>query len=73
MSFCCYCAYIYIFTQGMPKNLPDHGGNQTRDNWFTRPTFYQLSYVKKSARVGDRYFETQSSSPFDISMFYMCL
>ena len=35
------------------KNLPDHGGNQTRDLWFASLVLCQLSYEVKSVRVCD--------------------
>ena len=35
------------------KNLPDHGGNRTRDLCFASPMLCQLSYEVKSVRVCD--------------------
>ena len=35
-------------TPGKLKNLPDHGGNGTRDLWFASPMLCQLSYEVKS-------------------------
>ena len=40
---------VYIHT-GQAEELPDHGGNRTRDLWFASPMLYQLSYEVKSVR-----------------------
>ena len=41
---------------GQADNLPDHGGNRTRESrdlWDTSPMLFQLSYGIKSVGVGD--------------------
>ena len=48
---CWWCYSECISTLGKLKNLPDHGGNRTRDLWF--PMLCQLSYEVKSVRVCD--------------------
>ncbi len=50
---CLWCYFECISTPGKLKNLPDHGGNQTRDLWFASPMPCQLSYEVKSVRVCD--------------------
>ncbi len=45
---CLWCYSECISTPGKLKNLPDHGGNRTRDLWFASPMFCQLNYEVKS-------------------------
>ena len=56
-------------TPGKVKNLPDHGGNGTRNLWFAGPMLCQLSYEVKSVRVCD--ISELKSSSFDIRMFLL--
>ena len=50
---CLWCYSECIYTPGKLKNLPDHGGNRTRDLWFASPMLCYLSYEVKSIRVCD--------------------
>ena len=50
---CLWCYSECISTLDKLKNLPDHGGNRTRDLWFASPMLCQLSYEVKSVQVCD--------------------
>ena len=39
---CLWCYSECVPTPGMLKNLPDHGGNGTRDLWLASPMLCQL-------------------------------
>ncbi len=45
--------WVYIHTGHAEKSVPNHGGNLTRDLWFTSPVLCQLSYEVKSVRLCD--------------------